>query len=181
MPSKVSASGLAEEKAGRQETAESLSRPAFLSHKGMTPAERGTALHTYMQFARYEEACQNPGQERERLVEEGFLTKEQGDAVELLRVSKFFAGELGKRILSSKNVMRKPGLWAELPAREIKPQLAGEMAEEPVVLQGVVDCVFEENGGLVLVDYKNRPGFGSPEELWKRYENCSSNYVPGRF
>lgn len=176
VPAKVSASGFAEEQAGGEEMAGSLSRPAFLSHKGMTPAERGTALHTYMQFARYEDACLNPGQERERLVEEGFLTKEQGDAVELLRVSKFFAGKLGKRILSSKNVMRETRFMAELPAKEVKPELTGEMAEEPVVLQGVVDCVFEENGGLVLVDYKT-DRIREPEELWKRYETQLKLYA----
>lgn len=168
VPSKVSASGFAEEQAGG-ERAGTLSRPAFLSHKGMTPAERGTALHTYMQFARYEEACTNPEKERERLVEQGFLTREQGDAVELARVSRFFAGPLGKRILSSQNVMRETRFMAELPAREVKPSLTGEMAEEPVVLQGVVDCIFEENGGLVLVDYKT-DRIREPEELWQRYE-----------
>ena len=176
VPAKVSASGFAEEQAGGEEMAGSLSRPAFLSHKGMTPAERGTALHTYMQFARYEDACLNPGQERERLVEEGFLTKEQGDAVELLRVSKFFAGKLGKRILSSKNVMRETRFMAELPAKEVKPELTGEMAEEPVVLQGVVDCIFEENDGLVLVDYKT-DRIREPEELWKRYETQLKLYA----
>lgn len=176
VPAKVSASGFAEEQAGGEEMAGSLSRPAFLSHKGMTPAERGTALHTYMQFARYEDACLNPGQERQRLVEEGFLTKEQGDAVELLRVSKFFAGKLGKRILSSKNVMRETRFMAELPAKEVKPELTGEMAEEPVVLQGVVDCIFEENDGLVLVDYKT-DRIREPEELWKRYETQLKLYA----
>lgn len=168
VPAKVSASGFAEEQAGEDHTG-TLSRPAFLSHQGMTPAERGTALHTYMQFARYEEACIDPEKERERLVADGFLTREQGDAVELARVSRFFAGALGKRILSSKNVMRETRFMAELPAREVKPELTGEMGEEPVVLQGVVDCVFEENGGLVLVDYKT-DRIREPEELWRRYE-----------
>ncbi|HIS50600.1 MAG TPA: helicase-exonuclease AddAB subunit AddA [Candidatus Gallacutalibacter pullistercoris] len=168
VPSKVSASGFAEEQAGGEGTG-SLSRPAFLSHKGMTPAERGTALHTYMQFARYKEACIDPEKERERLVKEGFLTAEQGDAVELARVSRFFGGTLGRRILSSKNVMRETRFMAELPAREVKPGLTGEMGEEPVVLQGVVDCVFEENGALVLVDYKT-DRIREPEELWRRYE-----------
>ena len=42
------------------------------------------------------------------------------------------------------------------------------MGEEPVVLQGVVDCVFEEDGALVLVDYKT-DRISTPEELWERY------------
>ncbi len=167
VPAKVSASGLSEEQSGMAEGG-SLSRPAFLSSQGMTPAERGTALHTYMQFARYPAACQNPESEGERLVREGFLTREQGDAVDLRRVSRFFAGSLGKRLLASKNVMREVRFMAELPARAVKPELSGEMGEEPVVLQGVVDCVFEEDGALVLVDYKT-DRISTPEELWERY------------
>lgn len=168
VPSKVSASGLAEEESGALQNRESLSRPAFMSQMGMTPAERGIALHTYMQFARYPEASLNPEQERERLVRERFLTQEQGQAVDLRRVSRFFASSLGKRILSAGRVMRELRFMSELPASAVRPQLSQEVAGEPVVLQGVIDCVFEENGALVLVDYKT-DRVASPQELWERY------------
>lgn len=39
------------------------SRPAFLGKAGLTPAERGTALHTFMQYARYEAAAADPEEE----------------------------------------------------------------------------------------------------------------------
>ena len=134
----------------------------------MTPAERGIALHTYMQFARYPEASLNPEQERERLVRERFLTQEQGQAVDLRRVSRFFASSLGKRILSAGRVMRELRFMSELPASAVRPELSQEVAGEPVVLQGVIDCVFEENGARVLVDYKT-DRVASPQELWERY------------
>jgi ATP-dependent exoDNAse (exonuclease V) beta subunit (contains helicase and exonuclease domains) len=46
--------------------------------------------------------------------------------------------------------------------------LTGSDAEEPVLLQGVADCVLEEADGLVLIDYKtDRVKTG--EELAGRY------------
>ena len=37
---------------------------------------------------------------------------------------------------------------------DIRELLPGEDAEERVLLQGVIDCFFLEDGELVLVDYK---------------------------
>ena len=39
-----------------------LSRPAWLGEQGMTPAERGTALHAFMQFADFAAARPRPGE-----------------------------------------------------------------------------------------------------------------------
>ena len=46
--------------------------------------------------------------------------------------------------------------------------LPPEMAEEMVVVQGIADCVFVENGELVIVDYKT-DRVKSPAELVERY------------
>lgn len=37
-----------------------------------------------------------------------------------------------------------------------------------MILQGAADCVFEEAGGLVIVDYKTDQT-RAPAELWDRY------------
>ena len=49
VPTKVAASDLAAEPFSFQYAA--TARPAFLSKQGLTPAERGTALHQYMRAA----------------------------------------------------------------------------------------------------------------------------------
>ena len=71
VPTKVAASDLAAEPFSFQYAA--TARPAFLSKQGLTPAERGTALHQYMQFCDYETARTQPERECERLVKQGFL------------------------------------------------------------------------------------------------------------
>lgn len=55
VPSKLAASELSHEGVRRQFVA--ASRPAFLSHSGLSPTERGVALHTFMQFADYSRAA----------------------------------------------------------------------------------------------------------------------------
>lgn len=163
---KVAASDLAASEFAAQYAA--TSRPAFLSKKGLTPAERGTALHAYMQFADYAKAAEQPEEELARLVEQGFLTAEQGEAVDMERVCAFFRSRIAKRILTSAHVMREYRFTVEIPAGLIKPELTGEMKEQPVVLQGAVDCAFEENGALVIIDYKTDKT-ANPAELWERY------------
>ncbi|MBQ2349150.1 MAG: PD-(D/E)XK nuclease family protein, partial [Clostridia bacterium] len=46
--------------------------------------------------------------------------------------------------------------------------LSPPYSEEPIILQGAVDCMFEENGQIVIVDYKtDRVSTGSElEELY---------------
>ena len=42
-------------------------------------------------------------------------------------------------------------------------------------VQGVVDCCFEEDGRIVLLDYKT-DSVSSMDELWKRYETQMDYY-----
>lgn len=170
---KVAASDLAAREFSAQYAA--TARPAFLSKKGLTPAERGTALHAYMQFTDYAKALSSPGGELSRLVEQGFLTAEQGEAVDLERVRAFFGSRIAKRILASANVMREYRFTVEIPAGAVKPELTGELKNHPVVLQGAVDCAFEENGELVIVDYKTDKT-NNPGELWERYRSQLALY-----
>ena len=48
----------------------------------MTPAQRGTALHEFMQFADFPAAAKDPEQELQRLVAGAYLTPEQAAAVD---------------------------------------------------------------------------------------------------
>lgn len=166
--SKVAASELAAQEFSQQYAASS--RPAFLSAKGLTPAERGTALHAFLQFANYKAACEAPEQELERLTAAGFITQEQAGAVDLERIRAFFQSAVARRMLQAERMEREYRFTVEIPARRVKPQLEGlPEGEEPVVLQGAMDCVFEENGGLVIVDYKT-DHTKDTAALWERYK-----------
>ena len=154
VPTKSGASSLAEKET--QEEYAALSRPAFLSSHGMTPAERGIALHTFLQFADYTRAGENLQNEIDRMVNQGFLTGEEGRAIDQKRLGAFFHSPLAGRIfraLEGKKLYREVRFIMEVPARELDSSIPEDW-EESVVIQGVADCVLIENERVVIIDYK---------------------------
>lgn len=143
-------------------------RPAFLSKAGLTPAERGVAVHTFMQFADYAAAARDPDGERERLVTQGFLTAEQAASIDRKVLEAFFQSPLYHRIRQAERVDREVRFLTEMDARRIESGLPAELTEERVVVQGVADCVFEEEDGLVILDFKT-DRVKSMEELLDLY------------
>lgn len=170
---KVAASELAAKQTALSFSASS--RPAFLSESGLTPAERGTALHAYLQFADYRKAAADPAAERDRMVRQGFLTGQQAAALDLNRVSLFLASPIAARMLVSDRMEREYRFSVGIPASRVDPGLTGAAGEEQVVLQGAVDCVFREGVDLVIVDYKT-DRMKNPAELWLRYRSQLALY-----
>lgn len=130
-------------------------KPAFMSKDKLTPAQRGTATHRFMQFADYKKASESVADELERLRQGGMLTEAEASAVEQRSVSRFFESELAKRILSADKVYKEYKFSYAIPLCEMHPEIPPEKAEgETVLIEGVADCAFVENGELVIVDYK---------------------------
>jgi len=82
---------------------------------------------------------------------------------------------IGKRILASPHVEREYRFTVEIPAGNVKPGLKAPLKDESVIMQGAVDCAFEENGGIVIVDYKT-DRVPSQAALWKRYKKQLALY-----
>lgn len=143
-------------------------RPRFLSETGLTPAERGTALHTFMQFANYQQARDNVEREIQRMEQQEFLSALEAQSLSRERISHFFHSALADRIFDSDAVHRELRFMAEFGKRELS-QLYPDLDEESkIVLQGVADCVFIENGNAIIVDYKT-DRLATLEELSQRY------------
>lgn len=166
VPAKRAASDGSERGINREYFASS--RPAFMSSGGLTPAQRGTATHKFMQFSDYAAARADIESELARLVDGGFLSEEEGKAVNVSAAKRFFMSSLAERIFASDNVMREKKFAALFPAKFFYPELTGEAAEEKIVVQGIADCVFVEDGELVIVDYKTDTGVDA-EALLDRY------------
>ncbi len=143
-------------------------RPGFLQEGGLTAAEKGTALHEFMQYASYPNAAADSRREMGRLIEAGFLTQVQGEAVNAQKVDNFFASHLYQRIAAAKEVLREYHFMSTLPVTLLDPTLPKELEKEQVVVQGIADLLFREEDGWVIVDYKtDRVSTG--EELAARY------------
>jgi len=131
-------------------------RPLFLQKiRALTPAERGVALHLLLQHVDLRAPVDREAliQLRRKLVEEEFLTPEAAEQLDLEVVEAFFLSPLGKRLLAQPHRVKREvpfSLW--VPAREFYPGMAPE--GEMVIVQGIIDCLVEEEGGLLLIDFK---------------------------
>lgn len=128
--------------------------PSFLSGTGLTPAQRGTATHKFMQYADFAEARRSVRAEIDRLVALDFFSEEEAGGIYADRVERFFQSGLYRRMEGSAHVMREVRFIDEIPASRFVSGLPDEVKNEPVVVQGVADCIFEENGQLIVLDYK---------------------------
>ncbi|GHU87605.1 hypothetical protein FACS1894202_02210 [Clostridia bacterium] len=148
IPSKVTTTDLA-----RHERERTFSRPRFLDGaKALTPAERGTAAHAALQYADLRVCGDTEGARREleRLARGKFLTAAQLEAVDAALLTDFVRSPLGRRALGSGDLRR------ELPFSLLTPasELLGVDVTEPVLLQGVADLLFIEDGKWIIVDFK---------------------------
>ena len=129
--------------------------PAFLAgDKKLRGAAAGTALHTAMQ-----KIVPKPDMdetwilsELARLCGEHILTDAEKESVPVDAILQFYRGTLGARMLTAEKVYREQAFELLLPAKELYPE---ETSEEEILLQGVIDCYFEEPDGIVLIDYKS--------------------------
>ena len=129
-------------------------RPRFAAERlGLTPTQKGTALHLVMQYIDFSRcgSVEAVAGEIARLVEQQFLTPEQGEAVNPAPIYAFFASDLGREALAAPTLRREFKFSILVPAWQYFSQAE---EGERVLLQGVVDCCFETDEGLTVVDFK---------------------------
>ena len=135
----------------------------------MTGAERGTLIHRVMERIDPEKPAAN---QLDRWLSEGLLSPEERAAVSARKIDGFLQSPLGKRFISAyrqKKAFRERRFIIGIPVSEVYPELKDRPeGRESLMLQGVVDLYFEEDGALVLVDYKT-DSVKDPAVLQERY------------
>ncbi len=126
------------------------SKPAFLSGDTLTGAQKGTAMHLFMQYCDYENAKTDLDSEIERIKDAGFITELQAKSLNRKKLSNLFNSAFAKRMFESDGIYREIKVSSFVPVNELEDT----QYTDKVLVQGIADCVFEENGELVLVDYK---------------------------
>ena len=127
--------------------------PDFLAReRPLSGAEIGSATHVVLQHIDYQKtgSLGEVQEEIARVLALGQLTDRQAEAVDPRGILNFFASTTGQRILGAKRIYREQRFSILSPAEHFFPEAEGES----LLLQGVVDCCFEEDGGLVILDYK---------------------------
>ena len=175
LPSKLTATQLKgrflDAEAAEQAPAEPQRRPwrtpQFLQDRPLTGREKGSATHLFMQFVRYEACTDEPGvrAELQRLQVQKFLTPRQAEAVDVQKILRLFSSPLGKTLLSAKTLRREFKFSILTDAEAYSPEAAGEQ----VMLQGVVDCFWQEPDGIVILDFKTDYIDGDLQRKAERY------------
>lgn len=138
-------------------------RPAFMSESAEThtAADRGTATHTFMQFADFKSLRDNGARyELDRLVSERFITKSAAQMINIHQLERFEGSELLDKMLRSPLLKREFRFNVLLDASRFTadPDMKKKLSEGgiKVTVQGVVDCVYRDpdTKKLILVDYK---------------------------
>ena len=141
--------------------------PQFLQDRPLTGREKGSATHLFMQFVRYESCTTREGirQELVRMQAEKFLTPRQAEAVDAEKILALFSSELGNRILHADSLRREFKFSILADAAAYDPAAVGEQ----VMLQGVVDCFWQEPDGIVILDFKTDYIHGDLQQKAARY------------
>jgi ATP-dependent helicase/nuclease subunit A len=132
-----------------------IDHPGFLeSSRKFTGAERGTIVHFVLQHL---DLSQVDNEEKIRrqisgMVEKELLTQEEAEAVDVGILDSFFCSRTGLRIRNAKGVRREVPFNLRKKASEVMEGM--ETGDDNLLIQGIMDCVFEENGRWILVDYK---------------------------
>lgn len=186
VPSKLTATALtgsfraAEAQEGTEKRPErTLRRPFFdRAERGLTPSEIGTAHHMFLQFADFE-TCRAGGIAGEivRLTENRTLTAQQGEALSVPKLERFFASGLVRAMMDSPSMRREFKFSVLVPAGDYYPE-AQAYPEEQVLLQGVVDCMYETADGIVIVDFKtDRISRGGAAQRAEQYRGQLEAYA----
>ena len=153
--------------------------PKFLkAEETLVGASRGTAYHRAMELLDFTAPAEISAIEEalERYRMDGRMTKEMADCVRAEELLTFLSSSCGERMKQAANaglLYREQPFVLGVDAREIYPE---ESEGELLLVQGIIDAYFEEEGELVVLDYKTDQIF-SPRELAEKYHTQLDYYA----
>ena len=121
-----------------------------------------------MELSDYDKASINVLDEINRLVSIGLLSKKQGEAINVSSLEAFFNGKFYSRMKNSNNIMREKKFLVMISDLKLDDDELLMYNDTEGMLQGIADCIFEEDDGYVLVDYKT-DNVNSVDELTQHY------------
>ena len=149
--------------------------PAFMREEEVVleGAERGTAYHRVLECLDYTclESLDHIKEQLDTMVSKGRLTSRMREAVQDQEIYKFGKSSLGQRmkVASMQGALyREQPFVMSVPANQIQERYD---SGEEILMQGMIDAYFEEDGELVLVDYKTDKVWNRrPETLVEKYQ-----------
>lgn len=158
-----------------------IPQPKFRQTKeSIGAAERGTLYHFVMEHLPYEQMGDHFTAEMmlAQMQKAGLLREEERNCLKPQKFDRFMQSVLGKRMQQAAKrgaLRREQQFMLEIPVMELYPELE---SEETVLVQGIIDACFEEDGEWVLVDYKtDYVCYGMEQTLVDRYRVQLEQYA----
>ena len=135
----------------------------------------GSAMHRIMELVSFGTLTEKPDKNsfiQDTITENvlsGRLDKEWASLININKILDFFNSDIGKRMCMAdcKNLLfKEKSFFYGIDADRVKKEFP---KEEMMLVQGVIDAYFEEDGELVVVDYKTDK-VSDISELVKRYK-----------
>ena len=158
-----------------------IPQPKFRqTEESIGAAERGTLYHFVMEHLPYEQMGDHFTAEMmlAQMQKAGLLREEEKNCLKPQKFDRFMQSVLGKRMQQAAKrgaLRREQQFMLEIPVMELYPELE---SEETVLVQGIIDACFEEDGEWVLVDYKtDYVRYGMEQTLVDRYRVQLEQYA----
>ena len=188
-----------EDETATQEQSSSLwKKPQFILERTISPAQRGMAYHIVMYLFPLAEAKHVTRARVETLLmqwEKGeWLSPKQREVVDAQAIVHFWQHDLGKQLQQATVVGRELPFSVGVTHSQLRSLENGgaqttflplehhtaHAQEDRVLIQGVVDCLFETSEGLFLLDYKTESTVGkSADQLREQYRLQVEMYTWG--
>lgn len=124
--------------------------PAWLAETGQVRSGifAGTVYHKALQYLDVHAA--EVGRQVTHWLSDGIFTDEEKEVLNIADLTVFSKSDLAGRIAASAEVYREYPFSVLLDSEIAMPATKGEK----ILVQGVIDCLFKEDGKWVIVDYK---------------------------
>lgn len=154
--------------------------PSFIeSREEMSGTDRGSAYHKVMELLDFSAFLKwmKPGGDKkaelirqlDAFVEKEVLSSKWRESISISKLEKFLESDLACRMAKAEErgtLKKEQPFVLGLSADRLGEQFP---AHEQVLIQGIIDAFFEEEDGIVVLDYKT-DAVKTPEELVKRYQ-----------
>lgn len=157
--------------------------PRFIQEEQkLSGSDRGSAYHKVMELFDFARILSNGDPDAEirrqldEMVENGKLSVLWKEAVSVKKLQAFFQSDLAKRMSHAQEagtLRREQPFVLGISAKRVQKELP---EDETVLIQGIMDAFFEENGEIVLMDYKT-DAVDQGEELIRRYHTQLDYYT----
>lgn len=131
-----------------------FNRPRFMKEESLSPAERGTAMHMVMQHLPFNETptADSIKELLEEMKRKELLTGEQIEVINIKQILSLFSTDIGKMMLEANNIQREVPFSMAIQDKDFN--LDTQSNNDTILVQGVIDCIIENDEGIYLLDYK---------------------------